>query len=274
MAMYISGLVYCNTHETDGFIPESVAPVLAYRAFNRNAKKAISTMLEAKLWDKVEAGYQVHDFLEFNKSKAEIEDIKRKRSEAGKKGRSSSKPTHSRETLDEQMLSKCSANDEQMLEQAFEQKVNINPNPLTLSPKDKELTTTTVSARAKNSFQVYEEEIGLLSPLVRDRILEAEEAYTETWVIEAIHEATRNNVRKWAYIEAILKGWKQNGFKADRRKYERKGARAPVNQGLEAIRAMAEADGETLDGVLGDLSRFGRYTPPDGQVIDVEAQNG
>ena len=62
-------------------------------------------------------------------------------------------------------------------------------------------------------------------------------------------------------------------LKSDRRKHERKGARAPVNQGLEAIRAMAEADGETLDGVLGDLSTFGQYTPPDGRVIDVEEQN-
>ena len=162
---------------------------------------------------------------------------------------------------------------------------NLNDN-LKKTPKDlktllpnhscrNDLTTTTgVSAREKNNFQLYEEEIGILSPTVRDRLISAESDYSELWVSEAIREAVANNVRKWSYVEAVLKGWKSNGFRAKPPNGRRASGKTPVNHGLETIRAMAEADGETLDGVLGDLSRFGRYTPPDGQVIDVEVQNG
>lgn len=125
----------------------------------------------------------------------------------------------------------------------------------------------------RNAFEVYEQACGSYSSIIAEKILLAIEEYSEPWVIAALEVAIENNKRSWSYAEAILKRWRVEGFKSDRRKHERKGARAPVNQGLEAIRAMAEADGETLDGVLGDLSTFGQYTPPDGQVIDVEAQN-
>jgi len=122
----------------------------------------------------------------------------------------------------------------------------------------------------RNAFEVYEQACGSYSSIIAEKILLAIEEYSEPWVIAALEVAIENNKRSWSYTEAILKRWKLEGFRSDRR---RSAKSKPVNQGLDVVRAMAEAEGETLDGVLGDLSTFGQYTPPDGQVIDVEAQS-
>lgn len=123
----------------------------------------------------------------------------------------------------------------------------------------------------RNAFEVYEQACGSYSSIIAEKILLAIEEYSEPWVIAALEVAIENNKRSWSYTEAILKRWKLEGFKSDRR---RSAKSKPVNQGLDVVRAMAEADGETLEGVLGDLSTFGQYTPPDKSVIDVEVQGG
>ena len=42
--------------------------------------------LECKLWWRVEGGYQIHDYLEYNKSKTEIETMNDARRTNGKQG--------------------------------------------------------------------------------------------------------------------------------------------------------------------------------------------
>lgn len=58
---------------------------------------------------------------------------------------------------------------------------------------------------------IYENEIGALTPLVADQLREWGETYDEAWIIDAIREAVKNNVRKANYIDAILKNWKTAG---------------------------------------------------------------
>jgi len=62
-----------------------------------------------------------------------------------------------------------------------------------------------------NIFQLYEENIGPLTPLMADRLKDAEQMYSEEWITEAIDIAVVNNARSWRYIETILKSWKENG---------------------------------------------------------------
>ena len=62
-----------------------------------------------------------------------------------------------------------------------------------------------------NIFQLYEENIGMLTPLVADELRAAEEEYPAGWVEAAIREAAAGNVRSWRYIEAILERWKREG---------------------------------------------------------------
>jgi DnaD/phage-associated family protein len=62
-----------------------------------------------------------------------------------------------------------------------------------------------------NIFQLYEENIGLLSPILADELRDAEASYPAEWIEEAFHIAAANNVRKWRYIQAILERWATQG---------------------------------------------------------------
>lgn len=62
-----------------------------------------------------------------------------------------------------------------------------------------------------NIYKLYEENIGPITPLLSDILKDAEEEYPAEWFEEAFKKGIENNVRKWKYIEAILKNWKENG---------------------------------------------------------------
>jgi DnaD/phage-associated family protein len=55
-----------------------------------------------------------------------------------------------------------------------------------------------------NIFELYEANIGLLSPILADELKDAEINYPQEWIEEAFKIAVENNVRKWSYIRAIL----------------------------------------------------------------------
>lgn len=62
-----------------------------------------------------------------------------------------------------------------------------------------------------NIFGLYEQHIGPLTPLIADMLSEAEENYPPKWIEDAFRISVENNVRKWRYIEAILKSWQEEG---------------------------------------------------------------
>ncbi|MCY4616666.1 MAG: DnaD domain protein [Chloroflexi bacterium] len=68
-----------------------------------------------------------------------------------------------------------------------------------------------VGLEVSGPAQVYEQEIGLLTPSTSEALGKACERYTEEWVTDALREAARNNARSWAYAEAILRRWEREG---------------------------------------------------------------
>jgi DnaD/phage-associated family protein len=62
-----------------------------------------------------------------------------------------------------------------------------------------------------NIFELYEDNIGLLSPILADELRDAEVTYPADWIEEAFRIAVTNNVRKWRYIQAILERWATKG---------------------------------------------------------------
>ena len=60
-------------------------------------------------------------------------------------------------------------------------------------------------------FTLYEQNIGMLTPLIADELRDAEKLYPEAWIREAIKEAVNQNIRKKSYILAILKRWSTEG---------------------------------------------------------------
>ena len=62
-----------------------------------------------------------------------------------------------------------------------------------------------------NVFEMYEQNIGMMSPMIADALLEAEEMYPEEWIEDAIEEAVVQNKRSWRYISRILERWEHEG---------------------------------------------------------------
>jgi DnaD/phage-associated family protein len=69
-----------------------------------------------------------------------------------------------------------------------------------------------VPLRQRDSiFDHYENNLGMLTSSIAERIKDALSTYPEHWVREAIDEAAVQNKRSWAYTEAILRRWSQEG---------------------------------------------------------------
>ncbi len=64
---------------------------------------------------------------------------------------------------------------------------------------------------APDIFTLYEQNIGMLTPMIADELCEAEKLYPEGWIIDAIKEAVNHGKRKWSYISAILDSWSVEG---------------------------------------------------------------
>ncbi len=56
-----------------------------------------------------------------------------------------------------------------------------------------------------NIFRLYEQNIGPLTPMIAETLQEAEQTYPIEWIEEAIRSAVESNVRRWRYVEAILR---------------------------------------------------------------------
>jgi DNA replication protein len=68
-----------------------------------------------------------------------------------------------------------------------------------------------VEPARSNVFALYEENVGLLTRLIAEELMEAEAAYPEVWIEEAFRIAVASNKRNWRYIKAILGRWAAEG---------------------------------------------------------------
>jgi DnaD/phage-associated family protein len=67
------------------------------------------------------------------------------------------------------------------------------------------------TAEQPNIFTLYEENIGMLAPMIAEELKAAEQLYPVSWIDDAFREAVSRNKRNWKYIEAILKRWDSEG---------------------------------------------------------------
>ena len=60
-------------------------------------------------------------------------------------------------------------------------------------------------------FAIYEENIGVLTPMLAEAIKEAQATYPRQWIEDAIRYAVERNARNWRYISKVLEAWRQEG---------------------------------------------------------------
>ncbi len=101
MAMQVAALCYSNRYLTDGFIPRAVVPTLlnleglAMRVWQGELigggqdatwQLVVQDLLAAGLWEEVEGGYQIHDYLDYQLSREEVIAEREQKREAGRRG--------------------------------------------------------------------------------------------------------------------------------------------------------------------------------------------
>lgn len=70
---------------------------------------------------------------------------------------------------------------------------------------------TVRKAEPPNIFVLYEQNIGLLTPMIAEELKEAEKLYPASWIEEAFRESVSLNKRSWRYISRILERWSTEG---------------------------------------------------------------
>ena len=60
-------------------------------------------------------------------------------------------------------------------------------------------------------FTLYEDNVGVLSPLLAQELTEAEDRYPQAWISQAFKIAISENKRSWRYIAGILRRWAAEG---------------------------------------------------------------
>jgi hypothetical protein len=80
--LWVCGIAYCQESLTDGFIPEEALPYLGVKS----AANLVKHLVSAGLWDIIDGGWMVHDYLQHNRSSADIDALKERRAAGGKLG--------------------------------------------------------------------------------------------------------------------------------------------------------------------------------------------
>lgn len=81
---WFCGICYSREHLTDGFIPTGIIATLAPGV--SSGKKLASKLVDCGLWHIAEGGFTVHDFLDWNPSRSDVEAARQKDSARKKNG--------------------------------------------------------------------------------------------------------------------------------------------------------------------------------------------
>lgn len=137
--MWLAGIAYCNRALTDGFIPDAVAEGLGGRWRVRqggqtwqmiarcgdvevvvDADWIAVALVDAGLWHRVDGGYQIHDYADFQPlradvmaAKASLSDARKEAGAAGGKAKAAKHAASKAMANDKQTPSKTLANDKQ-----------------------------------------------------------------------------------------------------------------------------------------------------------------
>ena len=79
--------------------------------------------------------------------------------------------------------------------------------------RDKDNGTTAVDPGLAQLVHTFEDNLGGFPPAAREDLLEWREIFADDLIMMAIKKAALAGVRKWSYVNGILKAWKKEGIK-------------------------------------------------------------
>ena len=94
--------------------------------------------------------------------------------------------------------------------------IEVAPLADILNKYDNSWDTPAVSTTTTDAFRAYEENIGLLSPMIRQSILAALEDFTDEDISRAVRIAVENESRSWSFVAGVLRRWARDGIPHER----------------------------------------------------------
>jgi len=92
--------------------------------------------------------------------------------------------------------------------------------------------STTINNNDKVSLLVktYEENIGMMTPMILEELKDIAQVYPDGWFEKAVNESVKQNKQNLKYVLAILRRWKVDGVSSSKNKEpEHKSKYKPVN---------------------------------------------
>jgi len=62
-----------------------------------------------------------------------------------------------------------------------------------------------------NIYRLYEENIGVLTPIIAEALKDAEREFPLDWIAEALQITVKANALNWKYARAVLDSWRKEG---------------------------------------------------------------
>ena len=79
--------------------------------------------------------------------------------------------------------------------------------------RDKDDGTAAVDAGLSEIIRSFEDNIGSFPPAAKESLLQWRQIFTDDLILLAIKKAALSGVRRWNYVNGILKAWKNEGVK-------------------------------------------------------------
>lgn len=202
--LYLSALVYSSSQLTEGFISDEALGLVAFKGFIRNELTHAKTLVDCGLWDRIRGGYTIHDYLEYNPTKAEIEQARAKKAAAGSKG--------GQATAQALAQARAQADAEARAQAESQQDGSINPShPIPIpNPSKEDAAATIINGKYPELYAQYCG-ISEVTPQIQKAIDAAVNTYSIGWVRDAIQEGISHQAEKFAYVNKVLTTWKSSG---------------------------------------------------------------
>ena len=88
--------------------------------------------------------------------------------------------------------------------------INNGRIPSIIPPED-DNDISVETQQKSNIFTLYEENVGILTPIIVEALKDAEQSYPWPWIEKAFKLAVGRNIRNWLYISRVLERWTTEG---------------------------------------------------------------
>jgi hypothetical protein len=267
--LWLRGLCYAGRNQTDGRVPTAFVK----RMHDMDGIEAAKALVSVGLWEETSSGWEIHDYPDWQRTKAEISDISAKRAVAGKKGgkQKASNLLDARQDLLQHVASKTYPDTDTESDTKTEKNTLTGVKDDVSSSKKKTPTKPDGSLQPYGLFEAFCDELGqdaaAISGMAKMKQLNAAKRLIKEGVTEQdIRRITRwLNAQDWItggidlfLVEKQLGKWQMNG-KPDSVKARKNGGAPTSTVG----RSLANTQR-----VLDHIDRMnGRHDPS--SVIDV-----